>query len=209
MGRQEERAVLDSVPEEEKVRGEGNSFRFPGKLTKVRWDPLKGPDPLKSPAGYYYLWVNVVQGLWILLKRVSENSVQLPVNQGHRQLAKIMRPVCQCLLKPLHMIVTEINHVACSDLRSSYDHTTKTRAAQNNSFNNFVCFGGFHLQRMITKSSQPAMLLYWYCTVPWVSRLSSYREAGSCFQWERSNPYTLPVRHGSPLSAEHSAAFRC
>ena len=36
MGRQEERAVLDSVPEEEKVRGEGNSFRFPGKLTKVR-----------------------------------------------------------------------------------------------------------------------------------------------------------------------------
>lgn len=36
MGRQEERAVLDSVPEEEKVTGEGNSFRFPGKLTKVR-----------------------------------------------------------------------------------------------------------------------------------------------------------------------------
>lgn len=51
--------------------------------------------------------------------------------------------------------------MAWSDLRFSHDHTTKTRAAQNNSSNNVVCCGGFHLQRMITKSSQPAMLLYW------------------------------------------------
>lgn len=89
--------------------GKGNGRR---ELFQVSWQadkgevrPLKGPDPLKSPAGYYYLWVNVVRGLWTLLKHVNENYVQLPVNQGHRQLAKIMRPVCRCLLKPLHMIV--------------------------------------------------------------------------------------------------------
>lgn len=89
--------------------GKGNGRR---ELFQVSWQadkgevrPLKGPDPLKSPAGYYYLWVNVVRGLWTLLKHVNENYVQLPVNQGHRQLAKIMRPVCQCRLKPLHMIV--------------------------------------------------------------------------------------------------------
>ena len=84
MGRQEERELgWIQCLRRKKVTREGNSFRFPGKLTRVRWDPLKGPDPLKSPAGYYYLWVNVARGLWTLLKQVGENSVQLPVNEGH------------------------------------------------------------------------------------------------------------------------------